>query len=529
MKRVCVMLSLVCVLTTVLGASHAAAQQPRDDEGSRSLSDDPMIHETPAKGPYVPSPERLPTTGASGPSIVTFGPYVSVQVNVDEFGGNIPDDAANEPTIAVSATNPDKIVIGWRQFDTVEDDFRQSGYAYSHDGGLTWTFPGSLTPRVFGSDPVMSSDSTGGIYYASINFEEMRLARSFDGGITWDDPLIQILDGFHDKEWMIIDRSGGIGDGHIYLAWSGGAQFTRSTDGGLTFMEPIGAPVSNQFWGTLAVGPDGELYLADRNFGVAISLSARDPNATVEFEITSPADLGGNGGVFGGAPNPGGLLGQTWITTDVSDGLSRGNVYLLSSVDPPGGSDPLNIGFARSLYGGLTWEPSTIVNDDFVLGAWQWFGTMSVAPNGRIDAVWNDTRNTGIGNLSELYYAYSPDAGSTWSTNVRVGPIFDSHLGWAITQQKIGDYYHMVSDDTGANLAYAATYNDEQDVYFLRIGFPDIDTDRDIDLRDFAGFQNCFSGEGGGVSEGCGLFDVDRDSDVDWTDYMGLSNVLVGP
>ncbi|MCH8252850.1 MAG: exo-alpha-sialidase, partial [Planctomycetes bacterium] len=246
-------------------------------------------------------------------------------------------------------------------------------------------------------------------------------------------------------------------------------------------------------------------------------------------EITSQADLGGIGGVFGGAPNPGGLLGQTWIATDVSNGPSRGNVYLLSSVDPPDGSDPLDIGFARSLDGGLTWEPPTIVNDDFVLGSWQWFGTLSVAPNGRIDAVWNDTRNTGLNHLSELYYAYSPDAGTTWSKNVRVGPIFNSHVGWPLTNHKLGDYYHMVSDDTGANLAYAATYNDEQDVYFLRIGFPDIDTDRDIDLRDFAGFQNCFSGEGGGVSEGCGLFDVDRDTDVDWTDYMGLSNLLVGP
>ena len=34
------------------------------------------------------------------------------------------------------------------------------------------------------------------------------------------------------------------------------------------------------------------------------------------------------------------------------------------------------------------------VNDDPTgNGAWQWFGTMSVAPDGRIDAIWNDTRN----------------------------------------------------------------------------------------------------------------------------------------
>ena len=36
----------------------------------------------------------------------------------------------------------------------------------------------------------------------------------------------------------------------------------------------------------------------------------------------------------------------------------------------------------------------------------------------------------------------------------------------------MGDYFHMVSDDLGANLAYAATFNGEQDVYFARIGEP---------------------------------------------------------
>jgi hypothetical protein len=94
---------------------------------------------------------------------------------------------------------------------------------------------------------------------------------------------------------------------------------------------------------------------------------------------------------------------------------------------------------------------------------------MSVAPNGRIDVVWNDTRNTGQINLSELYYAYSLDAGETWSLNIPVSPVFDSFLGWP-NQEKIGDYYHMISDNSSVNLAYAATFNEEQDIYFLKLG-----------------------------------------------------------
>ena len=47
-------------------------------------------------------------------------------------------------------------------------------------------------------------------------------------------------------------------------------------------------------------------------------------------------------------------------------------------------------------------------------------------------------------------------------------PAWNSHIGWP-NQNKIGDYYDMVSDDTGSGLAYSATFNGEQDVYYMRI------------------------------------------------------------
>ncbi len=90
---------------------------------------------------YVPAGPKQVSPGA----IVRRGPFVSVQVNVDEHGMNILGDAANEPSIAIDPTNPDRMVIGWRQFDTVDSDFRQAGFAYTDDGGKTWTVPGVLT------------------------------------------------------------------------------------------------------------------------------------------------------------------------------------------------------------------------------------------------------------------------------------------------------------------------------------------------------------------------------------------------
>src|SRR5437016_12208410 len=78
----------------------------------------------------------------TGPRMISqFGPFTSFQVNVDANGNNILGDAANESSIAVDPPNGNKITIGWRQFDSVLSNCRQGRWAYTTDGGTTWTFP----------------------------------------------------------------------------------------------------------------------------------------------------------------------------------------------------------------------------------------------------------------------------------------------------------------------------------------------------------------------------------------------------
>ena len=78
-----------------------------------------------------------------------------VQVNVDSAGENIPGDAANEPSLAVDRNNPNRIAIGWRQFDTI-DSYPEAGWGFSRDAGRSWT-AGVLEDGVFRSDPVLTS------------------------------------------------------------------------------------------------------------------------------------------------------------------------------------------------------------------------------------------------------------------------------------------------------------------------------------------------------------------------------------
>jgi hypothetical protein len=228
-------------------------------------------------------------------------------------------------------------------------------------------------------------------------------------------------------------------------------------------------------WGTLAVGPDGTLYAAGSDIGQRFtkSTNARDAVQTPSFDPVQVISLGGitvlATGAFEMGPNPGGLLGQVWIAVDHSNDVTAGNLYVLGSVDPPG-DDPGDVMLIRSEDDGASWSAPVRVNDDLPGNdAWQWFGTLAVAPNGRIDAAWNDTRADATDATSELYYAYSIDGGLSWSRNVPLSPAFDPKLGYPGGQKKIGDYYHMVSFDSEANLAYAATFNGEQDVFFVRI------------------------------------------------------------
>lgn len=435
----------------------------------------PVRLEFPDDPPGVVIP-HTPGAGVRG-GPVTFGPFVVVQVNIDSLGANIPGDAANEPSIAVDPTNPMRMAIGWRQFDTVTSNFRQAGVAYSTNGGSSWTFPGVLDPGQFRSDPVLSYDVDGNFYYSSLSsVTSAEMFKSTDGGMTWAAP-VGAFGG--DKQWIAVDRTNGIGSGNVYQHWNrqfsccGATDFTRSVDGAASFENPLAIPAPSMKWGTLDVGPDGTLYMAGATLNQSSHLFQKSANAQDAAEIPSfeaeaqALNLGGTT-AYATAPNPGGLLGHVWIATDHSPGIYNGNVYVLASVNPAS-ADPLDVHFIRSEDGGATWSAPLRVNDDPLSSlGFQWFGTMAVSPNGRIDVIWNQTSGNQELSLTHVRYTYSIDAGSHWAPSIAVTPSYDHRLGYP-NQNKIGDYYHMIADENGANLAFAATFNGEQDVYFLRI------------------------------------------------------------
>ncbi len=461
-----------------------------------------MHHEVP-DDPYLPNAHnnQLTSPGFRYRSVFKSGTerssITTVQVNVNIYGENILGDAANEPSIAVNPLDPGNMVIGWRQFDNVSSNFRQAGWAFSFDKGESWTFPGVIEQGIFRSDPVLDTDAEGNFYYNSLTNDPDYFCKVFgsgNGGAGWDTGT-DAAGG--DKQWMVIDRSGEMGNGHIYSFWSyyfstcAPGFFTRSTNSGSSY-ENCSLVDGNPYWGTMAVGNSGELYIAGTSgipdsLVVSKSYSARDRESPVMWDQSARVYFGGNPTGWSGV-NPGGLLGQVIIDVDRSDGPGRDNVYVLSSVYRSSSGDPCDVMFARSEDGGLTWSPPVQVNDDQSVKNYQWFGTMSVAPNGRIDAIWLDTRDAPAGSdSSALYYSFSTDQGKTWSVNEKLSASFDSHVGYP-NQNKMGDYFDMESDNLGAHVAWANTLNGEQDVYYSHI-IPYVNSSGISDMAGISGIR----------------------------------------
>src|SRR5437762_7041867 len=265
------------------------------------------IHKQPFNEPLEkynmpPAPPRKIET--SPRMISQFGVFTSYQANVDASGNNILGDAANEPSIAVDPTDGNKMVIGWRQFNTVNSNFRQGGWGYTTDAGITWTFPGVLENNVFRSDPVLNSNETGILFYLSLlqSFCD-DIWRSTNGGQSWARLPPEGGGGGGDKEWFTINKTNGMGHGFQYQTWSTAAscnfgQFSRSTDGGVSWQSPLSLP-NAPVWVTLDVDTNGNLFIGGASnfsspFYCLRSSNAQNPNVTPTFDQVTQVNLGGD-------------------------------------------------------------------------------------------------------------------------------------------------------------------------------------------------------------------------------------------
>ena len=124
------------------------------------------------------------------------------------------------------------------------------------------------------------------------------------------------------------------------------------------------------------------------------------------------------------SPYTGGVGRIAWS----AGGGPQGTVHIVSQVNPTGvGQNPnvvasnFDVVHKSSTDGGKTWsEPMTLNDDDPKQMQAQVIPNISVAPNGRIDVAWWDTRSDPGIRGNDVYYTYSEDHGKTWSKNTRI-------------------------------------------------------------------------------------------------------------
>jgi len=142
-----------------------------------------------------------------------------------------------------------------------------------------------------------------------------------------------------------------------------------------------------------------------------------------------------------------------------------------------GSSGSANILLQRSTDDGQTWsDPVIIDDDDPAQGFTSFYPQLGVAPNGRIDVVWQDNRDQHDYHF-QVQYTFSTDGGATWAHNVAVtdqpinfglGVSYNSDIrqppgvasadqyaafGWADT--RLGDDTTQTQDDFGATAQFA--------------------------------------------------------------------------
>jgi len=351
--------------------------------------------------------------------------YLNIKINNDTT-----TELQNEEQIVINPKDSTNLVAVWRDFRL---GYRQVGYGYSFDGGLTWHQDLFVEPQyIWDSDPGLTVDTAGNFYAVILSYNStdepngLFVYKSTDGGVSWQGPAT-VINGvpgvFEDKELIACDRSDGPYTDNLYVVWTRfyttHILLSRSTDGGNSFEPPIRVSDNNGVqWPVPCIGPNSEVYVAWINF---------TPGA-IRFDLSS------DGGQTFGTDNTiqdvslvsefinGNIQVYSFpaLDADITGGPYHGTIYVAYIDYAPGFTDT-DIYFTRSQDGGMTWSQRIRINDDSLNnGCDQFHPWLTVAPDGNIIVVFLDRRLDSENLLMDLYMTTSTDGGEIWSQNERI-------------------------------------------------------------------------------------------------------------
>ena len=355
--------------------------------------------------------------------------WLNFKLNLDET-----TQLQNEEQIAINPTNPDNMAAVWRDFRL---GYRQVGWAYTFDGGATWTEGGlmEVLPGTYpyDSDPGITTDKDGNFYAVILSFVStsqengLFVLKSTDGGVSWGEPMTvidQFPGAFEDKEFLACDRTDSAHEGNLYVVWTRFSFTTqivhrRSTDGGATWSGTYTVSDANGVQFPIpVVGREGEVYVAWTDYG----------SSSIKIDVST------NGGVSYGSDKTvtgvwspsviidGGIdaYSSPHMDADVTDGTYSGRLYC-AYMDRISGAGDEDIYVRWSDDMGTTWSSRVRVNDDPTNnGLDQFHPWLAVDNLGIVTVVFLDKRDDPANWEYNCYLAQSTDGGATWLPNERI-------------------------------------------------------------------------------------------------------------
>lgn len=372
----------------------------------------------------------------------------------------------SETALAVNYGDSNNLIAVYNTFWDFSPDIPISNSTNASGSWTSRTLPnggGTFTGYPF--DPWANPGNAAGEFFATeirndasaTSNSHCIVSRSTDGGASFSLFFERSKAVFQDREMADVDkttaRGGGAGsthDGKVYLCYDDwGAGFSGYVGSFLQVLSSVGASLTEiQVSGTgappfrgsqlqpVAGTTDGTVYV----LGSAIS-----GGGSTQFAYFHEITAGGAGpntflkstlswspcGQQLGVSGRWGLNGHRldnhgYLDIDRSSGPNQGYLYFVSNRNPNPGSTALDQGdihLSVSSNGATSWSTAVIPT---AAGKTQYFPMLDVDDNGFIHLAYyqNETgaTNGGVLNASSanLYYTFSTDGGSIWSTPVQV-------------------------------------------------------------------------------------------------------------
>ncbi|HEX6538534.1 MAG TPA: hypothetical protein VF155_05085 [Candidatus Dormibacteraeota bacterium] len=345
-------------------------------------------------------------------------------------------------------------------------------------------FPYCMTPGDAGtSQSVIAWGSHGVLYYAmaGYNYAEQQsqahwsvvLSRSTDLGDSWTSTVVDnnrtstsdTPPSDFGVTGLAVDTSGP--QDVVYVGWmkeyptaaspsplvDGEVDVAASTDGGSSFGKAVNlntfshvtVTVAGTAYPLIGMSYFGNPFMAAHDGSVIAVMGAQFTSANAPqgnaFDTADPlpqlvarsTDHGQTWAVQALGPptftaNGGGTGAQTGIGWTPKGG-KQGTYVAAYAVAPSTASTSGNqqVAVQRSTDGGHSWTDPVIINDyDLSQAFSSFYPQLDVAPNGRVDVVWDDNRSQ-TNDHFQVYYTYSTDGGATWAHNVQVT---DRPINW---------------------------------------------------------------------------------------------------